>query len=128
MPETTSQLETCIKLASWCDVLCDTFPTADSGPAHVVVSDYNFDTCFVESCLTSTRAMPPSPERTETERLLLEILEVPEPERIWPDDEVEAPPEECTPEFLAAEDKRDIRFREERKEYLARHGRPFPTS
>jgi hypothetical protein len=87
------------EIKRWCDDFCDQYGTAgENGPAHVVVSDYNFEDEFVEHCieaiterqgggsLSSPRTIETSPHLEAARLLLVKIAAIPESERL-PDED-----------------------------------------
>ena len=77
-----------------CDAFTERFPRAEYGPAHIVLSDYNFETEFIESCLAGVRTQKQihfvggvALELQATENFLLHLLTIPESQRVFPADE-----------------------------------------
>jgi hypothetical protein len=67
-----------------CDALCERYPAAENGPAHVVVSDNNFDDEFIDGALSRVEsAKLPADERAATLAVLRRLREIPLEQRIW---------------------------------------------
>lgn len=78
------------EIKRWCDDFCERYGTeGENGPAHVVVSDYNFEDDFVNPCLREINAALGTAadhlkraELTAARDLLMKIRGVPDSERL----------------------------------------------
>lgn len=69
--------------AAACNEFLKRFPKAERGPAHIVLSDFNFEDFWIQSCIEQIDSRPTTDELMATKAFLLRLLEVPESNRCY---------------------------------------------
>jgi hypothetical protein len=77
------------KVVELCNEFLREWPRAENGPAHVVLSDWNFETEFIENCLHDIKTNKScdghsTAELVTTGIFLRRLLDIPEAERVFP--------------------------------------------